>query len=351
MLACEDFPSLRDRQIEKIVREFPPWLGEWKASVWEYHLRPDFGGGVLCLRNLDDPSKYQSSEYALIGIDELTKNKESTFNLLRGSLRWPGLDKPQFIAATNPNGIGAAWVRALWIEKQFPDYLRPYANEFAFVPGLARDNPYLSDAYWEDLNMLPDALRKAWRDGDWYAGFEGLVYGEFTADNLTDEEPDPKQPIEIGFDDGYIDPRAILLIQRAGTQVLVFEELYHRQHLAETCVNELVALCKERGWPLPELAVGSPEAKEMQARLRMADIPVRAMPHEVVQGINVVRRLICDGHGYRALKVHRRCRNLIWELTEGYQYAEGRKGLAEKPLDGNDHAADAFRYWAYMRAR
>lgn len=351
MLACEDFPALRDRQIEKLVREFPRWLGEWVATVWEYRLAPAYGGGVICLRNLDDASKYQSAEFGIIGIDELTKNSEKVFNILRGSLRWPGIERPQFVAATNPNGPGAGWVRQLWIERQFPEHLAPLAGEFAFVPGLAKDNPYLPGAYWEELNTLPEGLRKAWRDGDWYAGIEGLVYPEFNAENLTDDEPDAGRPLELAFDDGYIDPRAMLIIQRTGERILVADELYHRQHLAETCVGELVALCKERAWPLPEIAVGSPEAKELQARLRMANIPVRTQPHEVVQGINVLRRLICDGQGYRTLLVNRRCRNLIWEMTEGYQYAEGRCSLTEKPQDGNDHAADALRYWAYVRAR
>ncbi len=363
MLACEDFPSLRERQIEKIEREFPKWLGRYWPSVHEFRIDQAYGGGVLCLRNLDDPQKYQSAEYASVGIDELTKNRESTFNEIRGSLRWPGVDRPRFRAATNPNGIGGPWVRSLWIERSFPDYLQAQANEFAFVPGLPTDNPYLPQSYQDELDALPDMLRKAWRHGDWYAGVEGLVYGEFNVDNLTDDEPDPTQPIELAFDDGYMDPRCILFIQRTGTRILVADEIYHRQHLAETCVKEAQDLCRERGWvlrdgdgkptdkPNIDIAVGSPEAKEMQARLRLADIPVRWEVHKVVDGIGVVRRLICDGKGYRTLKVNNRCRNLKWELSEGYLYAEGKHGPEDKPVDGNDHACESLRNWAVLRAK
>ena len=351
MLACEDYPSLWDRQISKILTEFPSWFGTWQAQHKEYQLRPEFGAGVICLRNLDDASKYQSAEFALIAVDELTKDTESTFNNLRGSLRWTGIDRPQFIAATNPNGIGAPWVRGLWIERAFPPHLATLADEFAFVPGLPADNPYLSQSYIDELKAQPTAIRKAWLEGDWWAGVEGLVYPEFTADNICDDEPDPTQPIELAFDDGYIDPRAILFIQRTGNGALVFDELYQTKTLAEQSVQDTITRCKDNAWPLPELAVGSPEAKELQERLRMANIAVRFQAHEVVQGITLLRGLFCDSQGVRAVKVHRRCRNLIRELTEGYVYSEGQHGLHEKPEKGNDHAADALRYWCYRRMR
>lgn len=63
MLACEDYPSLKDRQISKMAREFPSWLGTMYVDHKEYGrcfiLREVYGSGVICLRNLDDPSKYQ----------------------------------------------------------------------------------------------------------------------------------------------------------------------------------------------------------------------------------------------------------------------------------------------------
>ncbi len=78
MLACEDFPSLKDRQLSKIDREFPSWLGKSYSDHKNYGrcfiLAAEYGGGIICFRNLDDASKYQSSEWAAILVDELTKN-------------------------------------------------------------------------------------------------------------------------------------------------------------------------------------------------------------------------------------------------------------------------------------
>ena len=121
-LFCETYPELQDRQINKIAREFPVWLGtlkETRTLGLGYYLHPQYGGGVLALRNLDDPNKYKGAEFIGLSIDELTRIPMNKFDILRGSMRWPGVDRTQFCAATNPDGRYAEWVRQLWIEQKF----------------------------------------------------------------------------------------------------------------------------------------------------------------------------------------------------------------------------------------
>jgi len=367
MLCSEDYPSLKDRQISKIATEFPPWLGVLQASKQKglgFHLYPSYGGGSILLRNLDDPSKYQSAEFAAILPDELTKNPERTFHILRGSLRWPGIADVKFAAASNPE---ANWVRDYWIEKRLPPEMVGLEDEFIYIPGLPDDNPHLDVGYWNMLDTLPGALRQAWRYGDWYAAVEGLVYSEFSGDNITEREPDPARPIELAIDDGYIDPRAVLFIQRDGRNVLVFDELYQTRALEEETIADIVDRCHNaewaegrEGWRLPELAAVSHEAVALRQRLRQADIPARnwmsskagATTGSVrVEAIKLTRQLIRDGKGHRAILVHRRCKNLLDELTMGYKYPDGVKGTNEKPEDGNDHAAQALESWVWLRMR
>jgi hypothetical protein len=367
MLGCEDYPSLKDRQINKISQEFPAWLGTLQASKEKglgFHLHPSYGGGSILLRNLDDPSKYQSAEFAAIAIDELTKNPERTFHILRGSLRWPGIEDVRFLGATNP---GMGWVRNYWIEGRLSDEMAGMEGAFTFVPGLADDNPHLSPGYWMMLDTLPGALRQAWRYGDWYAAVEGLVYSDFSQENVTDEEPDPEQAFEIAIDDGYVDPRAILFIQRTPTHILVFDEIYHSRRLEEESIADIKALCESaewahdrEGWRLPELAAVSHEAVALRKRLRAANITARNWLADKggagkgsvrVEAIKLTRSLIKDGKGRRSLLIHRRCRNLIDEITSGYKYEEGRHGFDEKPADGNDHAAQALESWVWLRMR
>ena len=231
----------------------------------------------------------------------------------------------------------------------------PSAMSRQFIPARVFDNPSLiskDPGYVRRLKALDPVDRRRLLDGDWWVANTGAVYRSFSDDNLTDEEPADGAPIELAFDDGHVDPRAILFLQRRGDRILVADEMYHVNHLSETCVAEVVARCRARAWPLPEIAVGSPEAIELREYFRKADIPVRTMQTPIVEGLKVVRRLICDSKSYRALRVHRRCTNLLRELQGAYQYPAGSNSHdSETPLDKDNHAADALRYWVWLRAR
>ena len=69
-----------------------------------------------------------------------------------------------------------------------------------------------------------------------------------------------------------------------------------------------------------------------------------------VAAIKRTRELVCDGQGHRAIRINRRCRNLLDELMAGYKYPEGKRAsIDDLPADGNDHAANALESWVYLR--
>ena len=180
-LFSEDYPTLKDRHVGKLELEVPAWLGivkEDKSFGLCLMLDVAFGRGVLVLRNLDDPSKYMSTEFGLVAIDELTKNKKAVFDNLRSRLRWPGLEgKTKFIAGTNPGQVGHAWVKALWIDKFFPPE-EEESDQFAFIQAFAKDNPQISKDYIKALSSLPERMRRALLEGDWDL-VEGQFFSEF----------------------------------------------------------------------------------------------------------------------------------------------------------------------------
>lgn len=182
-LFCEDYPSLLDRQISKMRFEFPEWLGTLRegSTGRNFTLRPEYGGGTVALRNLDDPSKYLSAEFAAIGIDELTRNEIKVFDFLRSRCRWPGVERPKVAAASNPGGPGHKWVKKLWIEGDFTDHpnLLSVKNQFAFIPAKASDNPHLPKSYHEKLKTLPPEMAKAYAEGDWNL-FAGQYFDVFS---------------------------------------------------------------------------------------------------------------------------------------------------------------------------
>lgn len=213
-LFCEDYPALKDRQLTKIKREFPRWLGtiaDTKEHGLCYQLRDKYGGGRIALRNLDDPSKYASAEFAAILVDELTKNDRQTFDDLRFRKRWPGIDHSPFLAASNPGSIGHAWVKKLWLDHDFTDEsaeLDP--TSFVYLPARGAENPHLPESYWTTLASLPGPMRKAMLEGDWDL-FTGQYFATWRRD-LHVMEPQPL-PVAwkrlISLDYGFAKPSSV----------------------------------------------------------------------------------------------------------------------------------------------
>lgn len=172
-LFCEDYGSLQDRHISKIKFEFPRWIGEYNAQLHEFRLAYKWGSGSIAFRNLDDPSKYISSEFAVIAVDEANRNSVQIFNILRTRLRWRGIDKTKFICASNPGG--EPWVRQYFVDRNFPlEEKEP--DEFYFVPALPKDNKYLGESYYKNLESLTEVERKAFLEGDWTAFDDEVDY-------------------------------------------------------------------------------------------------------------------------------------------------------------------------------
>ena len=170
-LFCEDYPSLNDRHLSKVKYEFPSWLGKFNEAKHEFTLAPEYGSGIIAFRNLDDPSKYLSVEFAVIAIDEVNRNPKTTFDMLRSRHRWPGIKDVRFIAGCNP--LGEAWVKNMWVKRMFPpDEKEQY--EFVFVPALPTDNPHLPPEYYKSLESLPENQRRAYLEGNWDAFDEGM---------------------------------------------------------------------------------------------------------------------------------------------------------------------------------
>lgn len=189
---CEDYPTLKDRQITKINTEFPRWLGTLGDSQIDglsFRLNKEYGGGIIALRNLDDPSKYASSEFAICAVDEITKNQRTIFDQLRSIVRWPGIEDTKFIAGTNPGEIGHLWVKKLWVDRDFTNE-DPDPAQVAFIKSLPTDNPHNAQSYLQELQKLPEKLRKAYWDGNWDV-FEGQYFTEW------DKEQHVVRPYEL----------------------------------------------------------------------------------------------------------------------------------------------------------
>lgn len=224
----EDYPSLNDRHLTKVKYEFPAWLGRYNESKHEFTLAPEYGAGIIAFRNLDDPEKYLSVEFAVQCVDEINRNDKPTFVELRKRLRWPGIPDVKFLAGCNP--IGKAWVKNMWVKRMFPvEEKEQY--EFVFVPALPTDNPHLPPEYFKSLESLPENQRKAMLEGNWDAFDEGLDEKGYIR-LVTDRELQGCK-VQSGQHSGYIvmgvDPAAggdnsAIVIKSGNLQQIVFNQ-------------------------------------------------------------------------------------------------------------------------------
>jgi len=274
-LFCEDYPSLNDRHLTKVRFEFPEWLGTYNESKKEFTLKEKYGSGILAFRNLDEPEKYLSVEFAVMGVDEINRNPKTTFDMLRSRLRWPGIKDVKFLAGCNP--LGEAWVKNIWVKRLFsPEEKEQY--EFVFVPALPTDNPHLDASYYKSLESLPETQRKAYLEGNWDAFDEGMDEKGYL--RLVNDRELRGSMVQTGEHSGYrvlgVDPAAggdnsAIVLKSANLQEILFN-----QKLQNTM--DLVGVIMElyRDYEAAMIVVDSTGVgRGVYDRLRETDYPVR----------------------------------------------------------------------------
>lgn len=362
-LFSEDYPTLVDRQISKIKFEFPAWLGkisESRTEGFNFKLIDRLGGGTIAFRNLDDPSKYNSAEFAAILVEELTKNEEAVFHELRKRLRWPGIpdSDTRFLGATNPGGPGHAWVKRFWLDGDLPVEMASIASEFAYIQSKAQDNPHLSSGYYDSLLTLPEEMRKAYAEGDWDL-FEGQYFSEWR------KEIHVCEPFEIPWfwkiersgDWGEAKPCAHLWIAtNPEGQKWVIGEVYGAGLSIEKqaeLIHAFEAGKKVSSTGVLDSACWDTTGRAQSIADQFAGYKVRWMqsakgPGSRVAGWHAVRKMLAfarNGDGtitkQPQLKVFSTCKHLIRTLPT---LVHDENKPEDLDSDGEDHAADALRY-------
>jgi hypothetical protein len=389
-LFCEDYPTLKDRHISKfesgfvnrsgkpmdeamrdneLVPEFPSWLGKVKETKSEglcYFLEPAYGGGFISFRNLDDPAKYASTEFAAIYVDELTKNPREVFDALRFRGRWPGVDLAPFVAASNPGSVGHGWVKKLWLDRDFSGDDKQlvtgpqgedWSDRFMFVPAKAGENPHLSEDYWETLWSLPKVMREAMLEGNWDI-FAGMAFSIWNPDVhvVKSHKLPEKWDRWRATDYGFADPYCCLWFARnpEDTEVHVYREHYAKELTAHAqAINIkgasrgesiLLTAADPSMWHRRSSAIGDTVAEDY----RRAGVDLMRANNDRLTGINRVRQYLDykslpNGRMIKPprLRIHDSCTNLIRTLP---QLPYDEKRVEDVDTHAEDHAYDTLRY-------
>lgn len=348
-LFCEDYPSLRDRHLNKINFEFPHWLGKFSSQDHNFKLNKEFGSGMIAFRNLDDVSKYLSSEFAIIAVDELTNDKKEIFDFLRTRLRWTGIEDTKFIAGSNPGGIGHEWVKKMWIDKVFDKNEKEY-DKFFFIPAKVKDNPYVSQSYIESLESAPEKMRKAYLEGDWDI-FEGQFFTEWNKEKHIIEPYDIPtgwkrfRTIDVGGRNGITSCHWAALDYDGN--VIIYREYYatqrdsdeHAKVILELTGNESIAYTVIDNSAYSK--IGIPETiAEVYAREGVMDLIPSSKKR--LDGWDTMHRYLRwdDAHPPR-MRFFNTCVNAIRTIPT---LIHDKFHPEDLDSNGEDHAADELRY-------
>ena len=176
------YPELRENHIIPAMRELAgiaEYKGSDKAFEFPNGARLKFG---YC-RTDSDLLQYQGQAYDVIFLEECTLFPENVFTTMTESNRSSGQMReffpPRMYLTCNPGGVGHAWFKRLFIDRDYVKQER--AEDYMFIQATVYDNPWLvknSPNYVQSLENLPEDRKRAMLYGDWDV-FEGQYFPEF----------------------------------------------------------------------------------------------------------------------------------------------------------------------------
>ena len=130
-----------------------------------------------------DAARYQGHEYDVIGFEEATNFTEQMYQdlILCNRTSKPGF-VPRAYYTCNPGGVGHAWVKRIFIDREYREAEQP--DDYMFIPANIYDNYVIMDTqpdYVRMLEALPEDKRRALLLGDWDV-YEGQYFQEFRRD-------------------------------------------------------------------------------------------------------------------------------------------------------------------------
>lgn len=387
-------------QLQEIVDRSKRYFPGMGASYNSQTHRWVFPSGAVIqfgsIPNKGDEYQYQGQEFPFIGFDQLEEFAENQYLFLIAQSRTSDASIRCYIRATaNPGGgttsknqryspaIGHLWVRKYFIKGREPG--KTYTETFklpypvngkteltrtrCFIPASVYDNPILLKAnpqYLTTLLQLPEKLRKALLDGNWDV-FEGQYFSEW------DEKVHVIEPFDIpkewkryrGLDHGSFAPTACLwfALDFEGN-LYCYREYYATPSQPEEKLASFHASRIKARSILPDknpetIAVtfadpsmwskSSTDGKSAQEFYQAEGIPLTPANNDRVNGWITVREHLKWEPGFAPkLRIFNTCSNLIRTLPELIHDETNPEDLN---TDGEDHLADALRYFLVSRSR
>ena len=351
------YPELQSNHIEPVMKMVPPELGTYVASRYTLYF---INGSTIRFGHYNGAAaelEYQGQEFDWIFMDEATHFTERDFRYLGGVLRGTSAIPKRFFVTCNPGGVGHAWVKRLFIDREYRDGENP--DDYAFIFASVEDNKHLLDgspAYIRMLESLPENMRQAYRYGVWDS-LAGAYFSEF------DDARHVVTPTRIpsgwtrfrAFDYGLDMLVCLWIAVSPAGQSYVYRELRRPNLIVSEAARAI-----ENATPVNEQIAATFAPPDMWSRQKdsgrtMAElfaknkIPVLRASNARAQGHMQIKELLHGNGEAPALLIFSSCPGLINDVKAICADERNPGDCAKQPHDVT-HAVDALRYFAVSRA-
>lgn len=346
-------------------------LSQPDQGQWTMHLK---GGIEIMTVSADDPLKIATRAPAGIVLAEAGQLEFTTFlrafaRTAEGRARGNG-----WLLLAGTFEKSRLWYRELFqIGRGVNQYglrshsLPTWSNRAVFPGG--REDPAIkameaalsADLFAERFAGVPAA-----REGIVFPEFREtthvrpIVFGPVETDMPTEEGwilPD-KAPLEVWIDPGYAGGYAVEFVCIVGGRAYVADEIFAKGKTGEEVILE--AQSKRGLWGRVEsgvidIAGSQHHAMKSQWELwrHLAGLNLRMNAVPIADGIARHRTFLMDPFTKTPrLYFDPKCKNAIWEHSEGYRYPDGtptNRDVRELPIDRDNHACKAIAYGLVAR--
>jgi phage terminase large subunit len=359
LIIRKTYTDLRDNHILPLRADLPEMLATYKETDKAFVFRN--GSRIKCSYFATDADalQYQGQEYDVIFLEEATQFTELVFNVLKACLRGANSFPKRMYLTCNPDGVGFLWVKRLFVSREYNDGERP--EEYRFIQSLVDDNQILmkmNPDYVEQLDSLPEDMRKRWRFGSWDVA-EGQYFGEFDRRIHTCEPFDipPEWRVYRTMDYG-LDMLAVYWIAvDNGKNCYVYRELCEENLPISAAAKKILEYTDkdERIYATlapPDLWNRSQETGKSKALIfDEAGLRLSRSNNDREAGWLAIKELLAtDAEGKARLHIFTNCKRLIKNLPELMRDPKRPTDTANEPHEIT-HAPDALRYFAIYWTR
>ncbi len=321
----------------------------------------------------EDVYKYQGPEYQDICFDEATHFTFFQYNYLKTRLRTviPGT-KTMVRLATNPGGVGHAWVleqfikpsqhQPIWSDPDNPESKKT----FTFIQAKLTDNPYLMENdpnYANRMKELKKSSEKKYMalvEGRWDV-YEGIYFSEWDKNlhiTRSVHGPSPHTIKFLSLDWGFAEPACVLWFEATPLgRIFVYRELYVTRKSPKELARMILDMSPEN--EVYEYMRASPEIWGKKVETENGGEVIK----ELMQ-IELGDRILMQKANNARVAGWLKCREYFSIAPDGYPWVqfspdckesirtipalihEDRPGRNSEDIrpDSEDHCGDSFRY-------